>query len=102
VRPRRETSMHNFSCTGGTNTDCTKTRRHTIRRTCVLHPVVSAGNVVHSCVLGAPNFDALFFVLGQDWNGFHKKHVRKSYIELLFLHPLGYVGHLVHSGASGA
>jgi hypothetical protein len=36
-------------------------------------------------------------MLDWDWCGFHKKHDRTSYIELSFLHPLGYAGHIVHS-----
>jgi hypothetical protein len=39
-----------------------------------------------------------------DWArcGFHKKCDRTSCVELLFLHPMGFVGHVVHSGASRA
>jgi hypothetical protein len=57
---------------------------------------------VHSSASGKRNVDALFFMLGWDWCGFQKKRVGASYIELLFLHPVGYLGHVVHSGASGA
>jgi hypothetical protein len=59
------------------------------------------GHVVHSCASGAQNVDALFLVLWWDWCSFHKKHVGTSYVEVLFLHPLGYVGRVVHSSASG-
>jgi hypothetical protein len=32
---------------------------------------------------------------------FHKKYIRTRYIELLFFRPVGYAGHVVHSGVSG-
>jgi hypothetical protein len=47
------------------------------------------------------NIEALFIMLGWDWCGFHKKHVGARYVKLVFLHPVGSVGHVAHSGASG-
>jgi hypothetical protein len=67
-----------------------------------LHPVLSVGDVMHSGPSGAQNIVALFFMLGWDRFGFNKMHVRTRYAELVFLHRVGYAGHVVHSGAFGA
>jgi hypothetical protein len=40
-------------------------------------------------------------MLGWDRYGFHKKCADRCYAKLMFLHPVGYAGHVVHSGASG-
>jgi hypothetical protein len=37
-----------------------------------------------------------------DRYGFHKKRARIHYSELVLLHPVGSMGHVVHSGAPGA
>jgi hypothetical protein len=37
-----------------------------------------------------------------DQYGFDKKHIGTRYTELVFLHPVGSVGHVVHSSASEA
>jgi hypothetical protein len=34
--------------------------------------------------------------------GFHKKRTRRRYAERVFLHPVGFAAHEVHSAASGA
>jgi hypothetical protein len=40
-------------------------------------------------------------MLGWYWCGFDKKHLETRYTELVFLHPGGFAGHVVHSGVSG-
>jgi hypothetical protein len=67
-----------------------------------LHPVGSAGHVVHSSASGVRNLDALFFLLGWDWCGFQKKRTGTRYAELVFFHLVRSAGHIVHSGASRA
>jgi hypothetical protein len=41
-------------------------------------------------------------MLGWEWYGFDKKRVRPHYAKLGFLHPVGSMGQVVHSDASGA
>jgi hypothetical protein len=50
----------------------------------------------------AANVDTLFFVLEWDRYRFDKKRTETHNTELVFLHPVGSVGHVVHSVAFGA
>jgi hypothetical protein len=67
-----------------------------------LHPIVSVCHVVHCGASGVRNVDTLFFLLGWDWYGFHKKRVETCYAKLLFLHLVESAGHVVHCCASEA
>jgi hypothetical protein len=67
-----------------------------------LHPLGSANHVVHFGASAERNIDALFVILKWDWYGFNKKHVGTRYTEVVFLYQVGFVGHDVHSGASGS
>jgi hypothetical protein len=40
-------------------------------------------------------------MLGRDRYGFHKKHTGTHYGKLVFLHPVGSAGHVVHSACPG-
>jgi hypothetical protein len=60
------------------------------------------GHVVHSVASGTLNANALFFMLGWDEYRFYKMRDGTPYAKLLFLHLIGYVGHVVHCGAFGA
>jgi hypothetical protein len=64
--------------------------------------VRSAGHILHSGSSRARNIDTLFFMLGWDLCGFHKKRGRTRYAELVFLHLTRSTGHVVHFGAQGA
>jgi hypothetical protein len=54
------------------------------------------GLVEHSGAFEARNLITLFSMLRSDQYGFDKKHVWTHYDELVFLHLVGSMGHVVH------
>jgi hypothetical protein len=76
-------------------------RWETLRRTCVF----ASGGICGSgsafwCVQGVKR-DRIIFLARWDQYGFDRKRVGTHYVELVFLHPVGSVGHVVHFDASG-
>jgi hypothetical protein len=57
-----------------------------------LHPVGSAGHVVHFGASEVRNIDALFFMLGWNRYGLHKNNVETPYDERVFLYLVGPTG----------
>jgi hypothetical protein len=80
-----ETSTHYFWFSDGTGTDCTK----------------SGSRSAFPCVHGAKH-QFTIFMLGWDRCGLQKKCARTHYAEHVFLHLVGSVSHIVHSGGIGA
>jgi hypothetical protein len=75
-----------------------KSRRDTLRETCVLHSVGSTGHVVHFGAFGARNIDALLIMHGCDPYGFHQNGSGTRYAKPVFLHLVASTGHVVHYG----
>jgi hypothetical protein len=73
-----------------------KVHRETLHQSCVFHRVGSAGRIVHSVASGTLNINALFFLLEWDEYGFYKMRDGTPYTKLVFLHPMGYAGRVVH------
>jgi hypothetical protein len=67
-----------------------------------LHPVGSAGHVVHFGASGERIIDTIFFKVRWGWYGFDNKRFKRSYAELVFSHLVGSVGHVVYFDASSA
>jgi hypothetical protein len=53
-------------------------------------------------VYGARNIDAEFFMFRWHQFRFNKNGAETHYAELVFLRPVGFAGHVVHTGVFGA
>jgi hypothetical protein len=101
VHPGRETLKHHFSCSGGTGLDCKKgTPEYGTFNMCFS---VRWDRRVTLCIpvcLGVRR-RCTIFMLGYNQYRFHKNHAGTHYVELLFLHPVGFAGDVVDSSVSG-
>jgi hypothetical protein len=68
----------------------------------LLHPVRYGGHVLHSGASRARNIETLYFILRWAQCESHKKRTGTHYVELVFLHLVWSMGHVVRAGSSGS
>jgi hypothetical protein len=95
-----KTSMHYFSCSGGTGMESRNSTLGNVMRTCFFPSRAICGSCsALRCAQGTKYRYTIFHAQGAQCS-FHKKCARTRYDELVLFHPLWSAGHVVHSGAS--
>jgi hypothetical protein len=101
VHPGHKMSMHYFSFSGGTGTDSTESSPgHIEPNLCFASGRICGSRSALCCVRGAKRLHTIFLLVW-DRYGFKNKCVETCYDKILFLHLVGYAGHIVHSSVSG-
>jgi hypothetical protein len=80
--------------------DSPKARWDMLHQFCDFASCRICGSRCDSGASGVRNINSLHFMLRWNQYGFHKRCARARYAELVFLHPVEYAGHIVHSCAS--
>jgi hypothetical protein len=96
----RATSTNYFPCSGGPGAvfiNSAPGRRYTELVFCIRWGLRSRS--VFWCIQGTKHWCTIFHARWA-WCGFRKKHPGTCHAKLMFLHPVGSVGHIVHSGVS--
>jgi hypothetical protein len=98
----RKMSMHTFCCTVGNIWIQQKLHQNTFRQTCdFLSGGIYGSRSAFRWIQGTKRRCTIFYV----WVGpvqIEQNHAGTCYVELLLLHSVGSMDHVVHSGASGA
>jgi hypothetical protein len=79
-----------------------KACRDTLSQTSVFASGGTCRSLVHSDASESQIVSMLFFMPLWDRYRFYKNYDRTHYAEHVFVHPVGFVSHVVHSGASRA
>jgi hypothetical protein len=88
-----------FSRSCGTGTDSIKAHQDTLCQTCVFASGGISGSLSAFWCVRSMKRRRTIFMIQWDQYGFDKEHTRTRYIDLVFLHPVGSAGHVMHSGA---